>query len=388
MAGARLAARPRRGAQGAAGSVGDGSGTAGAFRARGEDGCRPQPSEYRHGALGRRDRRRALPYHGGGRRHDARREHPRARPVGREAARAGDPADGRTRFGTCARRHPSRSQARQRHGHRRGPGKGARLRARQADGAQAPRSGPGAHPIGGADPRWPDLRHRGVHVSRAGRGPGGRSAVGHLFFGHRALRDGDRTTGVHRREPGSGDLGDPARYAVRRQRRQPDVACRPFAHHPALPAEGAGEEVRERSRSPRRIAGDSSLAAGGARNGDLPQRLARCRRRGGGGRCNRRLALAPRIPGAVGARDGHTRDRAPRGGGGVREGGRAGARGPCRPAAGHDARGSLDGGDGRDLDRDRSFRRRRLGPALPRRPGRVEGPREDAAREDPRAADR
>ena len=92
----------------------------------------------------------------------------------------------------------------------------------------------------------------------------------------------------------------------------------------------------------RRAEGAGSLADPGAARGAFGTRPDPDGRHCRSGRRRGRLALASRIARAVGARDGHARDRSPRGGAGVPEGGRVDSRGPRRSPEGPDPREALD----------------------------------------------
>ena len=96
--------------------------------------------------------------------------------------------------------HPSRSQARQRDGHRRRHGEGARLRPRQ-DQAKTRTVTPTRRDADcrGSHRRGPHRRHGGLHVAGAGGGQACRSALGHVLARRHALRDG------HREAPFGGD---------------------------------------------------------------------------------------------------------------------------------------------------------------------------------------
>ena len=119
---------------------------------------------------------------------------PRRRPPDRRGARS------RAREGN----RPPRPQARQRQAHAGRQGQGPRLRPRQGDGpARGERLRGRPRPLADAD-ELPDddgrarhaarrhPRHRGLHVARAGAGPGRRQARRHLVVRRRPLRDAHR----------------------------------------------------------------------------------------------------------------------------------------------------------------------------------------------------
>ncbi len=104
------------------------------------------------------------------------------------------------------------------------------------------------------------------------------------------------------------------------------------------------------------------------------------------GRCHRprgRVALAPRVAGAVGPRDGHARDRAARGCRGVHEGRRPDPRSTSRPPERSGAREAPRAGDDGSLRRERPARRGRVLPPLPGRSAALGDPRANAARDRP-----
>ena len=221
-----------------------------AVRARGEDDLAALASAHlralRRGARGR-DR---VPGHGvpGGRDaggpagegRAAARADAALRDRDRRRAGQGAPAGDRAP-GPEARQRDADEVGREAPRLRPGQGDGAgRRRSRQPDRAADAARGPDA---GRDDPR--DVP---VHGARAARGQGGRRADGHLRVRLRALRDGDGTEGVLRREPGVAHLGDHVERAGADLLGPADVAAGARPRREDLPRQGPRGPLAERGR--------------------------------------------------------------------------------------------------------------------------------------------
>ena len=179
---------------------------AGALRARGARGRRPQSPEHLHAARhrptpGRRRDRGRLPGAGASRGRDA-----------GSAAREG-PAPARSGAAVCDR-DCRRTGSRAPRGHR-APGRQARQHHADEGGCEAAGLRAGEAACAGRadraiahrrarddaarDSARHDSRHGAVHGAGAGGGPRGRCARGHLGVGCGDLRDGDRDAAVHGR---------------------------------------------------------------------------------------------------------------------------------------------------------------------------------------------
>ena len=88
-----------------------------------------------------------------------------------------------------------------------------------------------------------DRGHGRVHVARAGRGPQGRRALGHLQLRLGALRDGDRPHGRSSASRACRCWRRSSTRIPRRRARWPRGAARRGAGDPALPAQGSGASL-------------------------------------------------------------------------------------------------------------------------------------------------
>ena len=123
-------------------------------------------------------------------------------------------------------------------------------------------------PHGAADRGRRGRRHGRVHVARAGRGPEGRRALGHLQLRLGAVRDGHGPAAVCRRVAALGPREDPQRRPRAAQPGGRVGAARRGAGHPALPAQGSRAPLPDdggpegRARRPGRGLGVRSAGAG------------------------------------------------------------------------------------------------------------------------------